>query len=274
MKNKLKNVLIFGATSDMAQFLINSLLDDGVFVYAVSRSKLELEHKNLFKFNLDLSLEEEINSFFSNLDEVQFSAVVNFQGIAISSPVEFLKSDQLRKQLDISLFSLLNILRNLNGKISNNGIVINISSMAAFGIFPFLAPYSISKASSDILLNLYEIETGIKTVSVKPGVVSTKFWEFCVNENRQNFENFKEKYLQEGEFIKNNALKNANKGVSKNDVSKLVYKILKSSNPKSSYLIGKDAYFASIASCFKGRLLFKIVRKILKMKIKRFKNEK
>lgn len=274
MKKKREKILIFGATSDMALPLIKKFNNDGSEIYAVSRSKLDLEYEKLYKFNCDLSLEENINSLFEKFPPIEFDAVINFQGVAISSPVEFLQKEELQKQLDISLFSLLAILKNLNGKIKEDGVIINISSMASFGIYPFLSPYSMAKASADILLNCYETETGIKTVSIKPGVVRTKFWEFCVKKNSENFEKFKGKYEKAGEFLKSNALKNANKGISPEDVSKVIYKAVLSKNPKSSITVGKDALIASIVSKFKGRLLFAIIKKILKKRIKGFLNEK
>lgn len=270
MKKKLENVLIFAATSDMAKPLIKKLLAEGCHIYAASRSNLDFEDKNLFKFHLDLSLEENINDFFRKLpNEIAFDSVINFQGVAISSPVEFLDRKSLEYQLNISLFSLLCVLKNLRGKIKKDGHIINISSMASFGIYPFLSPYSIAKASSDILLNCYEIETGIKTVSIKPGVVGTKFWEYCVKENRENFEKFPFEYEKIGKFLKENAIKNSNKGIKPVEVSNLIYKILYKRNTKSSYLIGSDSYFASFVSKFKGRTLFKLIRKILDKRQKR-----
>lgn len=274
MKNKIKNVLIFGATSSMGMELISLLKDKDLTIWAVSRKPLEIEACNLLKFNLDLSSDRQIDAFFNENKDITFDAVINFQGVAISSPVEFLEREELQKQLDVSLFSIVRILYNLKNRISKNGIIINISSMASFGIFPFLSPYSISKASSDILLNCYEMETGIKTVSVKPGVVGTKFWKFCVNENMQNFNKMTEKYKDIGSFLVDNALKNSNRGIKAADVSKLVYKILYSKNPKSSYLIGPDSYLAYIGSLFKGRFLFGLIRKILKDKVRKFKNAK
>lgn len=275
MKKKIKNVLIIAASSDMAGFLIKKLTDDKVNVYAASRTPLEFCSPFLKKYYLDVSKKENIDNFFLRLDKkITFDAVICFQGVAIASPVENLSEDELLKQFKISFFSVLSILKNLKGLIGSEGIIINISSMASFGLFPFISPYSMAKASADILLSCYEIETGIKTVSIKPGVVSTKFWNFCIKENEKNFYSFKGKYEIQGSFLKDNAYKNSNKGIRPDKVSKLIYKILCSNNPKSSYLIGKDAYIAKFASLFKGRFLFNLIRFILKSKIRSYLNEK
>lgn len=166
----MKNVLITGATSEIAVLLIKKLLEKNVIVYALSRSELMIEDELLKKTRIDLTDEFAINNYFVMLNDVKFDAVICFQGVAISAPVEFLSSGELNKQLSISLFSILSILKNLRRRLTKDAKVIAISSMASYGIFPFLAPYEISKSSVDLLLGAYEIETGIKTVSVKPGL--------------------------------------------------------------------------------------------------------
>lgn len=273
MRKKITNVLIFGATAQMAHLLIKMLLEDGINIYAVSRKELDIEDKNLHKFNSDLTVEDNINKIFNSL-EVKFDYIINFQGVAISSPVEKLDKNELQKQLDISLFSLLYVLKNSKNALTKNSAIINISSMAAFGIFPFLSPYSMAKASSDILLNAFEMETGIKTVSIKPGVVGTKFWKFSVDENIENFNKFEGEYKKIGEFLKENALKNSNRGLKPEYISKFIYKILYSNKIKSSYLVGIDSYFTSFISNFKGRILFDIIRKVLNLRITRQNNGK
>ena len=274
MRKTLKNVLIFGATSDMAEKLIRELLSKKVNVYAISRSILKIDDENLTKYNADLTSDIEIDEIFKKISEIKFDAVINFQGIAISSPVEFLTRENLQYQFDISLFSLLRIVNNLKNKLDKNSLFVNISSMASFGVFPFIAPYSMAKASADILLNSFEMETGVKCVSIKPGVVGTKFWEFCIKENRENFEKFKGKYEDTGKFLLENAKKNSKKGINPEKVSELILRILVSPNPRSSYLIGLDAYLACILSYFKGRILFKLINKVLNLRIKRAQNEK
>jgi len=273
MRKTLKNVLILGATSDMAQFLINELTYYAIDTYTVSRRAFPYNSNYLHKFYADLSDEKSINSVFKNFMNIKFDAVINFQGCAISSPVEFLELSELEKQYKISVFSLVTVLKNLRGKLTKNAKIINISSMAAFGLFPFLSPYESAKAAADIILNCYELETGIKTVSVKPGVVSTKFWQNSVKLNEENFKNFPNEYEKTGEYLKQNALNNANKGIKADKVSKLVYKIIMSKNPKSSYLIGKDAKFISFLNHFKGRNLFFLIRKVLEYRVKKCKRK-
>ena len=274
MKREKKKVLIFGATSQIAESLIEKLKNDSSEIYTVSRKMPENKSGLSKTLIADLAKEEEIDLAFKQIQNEKFDSIICFQGVAISSPVEYLSKDELQKQLDISLFSLLEILKRAKQVIDKNSTIINISSMASYGIFPFLSPYSISKASSDILLNLYEIETGIKTVSVKPGVVGTKFWKYSVNENEKNFERFKGEYYDAGQFLKTNALKNSTRGLSSEKAARLIYNIIYKKNPKASYLIGADSYFASFAANFKGRVLSRLINLVLKSRIMRSNNGK
>lgn len=273
MKNSVKNVLLISSTSDMATFLKEKLSLDGVNIYATNRKNINSKEGNINNYHLDVTNEDDINNLFNNFKDLKFDAVVNFQGIAISSPVEFLSSDELKKQFDVSIFSLLNILRNLRGKMNKNGVIINVSSMSSYGIYPFLSPYCMAKSAADILLSAYEMETNIKTVSIKPGVVKTKFWDSSINENKENFKKYCEEYENIGKFLEKNAKNNSNKGINPEDVSKLIYKIIYDKSPKQSYLIGKDAYFTAFISNFKGRILSKLIRWFLNLRVKRSINE-
>lgn len=275
MKNERKNILIIAGTSDIAIGLIEKLIQDDFNVFITHRRKNYTPDfiDKVNSFYLDITNESQIDNFFAELIDIKFDFVVNFQGIAISSPVEFLKSSELRRQLDVSLFSLLSVLRNLKNRVKNSGKIIYVSSMASFGVFPFISPYCIAKSSADILLSAYEIETGIKTISIKPGVIRTKFWDSSITENKENFENFPSEYEEIGKFLVKNAKNNSNRGLYPKQVSDLIYKVINLKNPKHSYLIGKDAYFTAFISNFKSRTLFKLINLFLNFRTKRSKNE-
>ena len=60
----MKNVLITGATSEIAVLLIKKLLEKNVIVYALSRSELMIEDELLKKTRIDLTDEFAINNYF------------------------------------------------------------------------------------------------------------------------------------------------------------------------------------------------------------------
>ena len=210
MENNLKEKTIFviGINSELAQIVSNILKKKNWKIYATTRQINALDD-NIHEFHLDVQNELDFIHLKDKIKNLSFDCIINFSGIAISDAVECLDELELRKQLDVNLFGLLRIIKYFSKNLKPNGRLINISSMAQYGIFPFLAPYSLSKASADILLNNFSLESNIKTVSIRPGAVATKFWEKSIELNEKNFNNHKdEKFKKEKEFLIQNANNN------------------------------------------------------------------
>lgn len=266
----MNNILLIAANSDIAKSLIELLLNDGKFnIFATYRKDLPPDTKCFKSFLLDLCDEKSFLDMSEKIEGVKFDAVVNFAGIAITSPVSKLNIEDLKFQFDVSTVGLCRLLKFIFPYLNINSKIINVSSMASFGIFPFISPYCAAKAAADILLNSFEIETGIRSISIKPGVVRTKFWDYCINLNEDNFKNFDGEYEAIGEFLLKNAKKNANKGVKPYDVAKVIFKAINSKNPKNSYLIGFDAHVASFSRFIPKRILNKLIRFKLNQRVRK-----
>ena len=68
-------------------------------------------------------------------------------------------------------------------------------------------------------------------------------------------------------FMKQNAIKNEQKGLKVEDVAKFIYKISNKQHPKSSYTIGADAKFAQIISYLPQDIINFIVKSALKLRV-------
>ena len=246
-----KNVLVIGGSSQIAIETIKLMLEDGYRVYATSRSEIGLKHDNLFKYRLDVSNKDDFFKLKSAICNIDFEAIIYASGIAISSPVEFLDEEELSRQLDVNLFGLLRTIKHFSPLlIDKYSKIINISSMAAYGVFPFLSPYCLSKAASDILLRAFSNETGIKYVSVRPGAIRTRFWSGCIEDNKKNFKNFGSKYEKIGLYMIENAKRNACEALEPEFAARKIYKAIRSKNPKPVLNIGNDAKFCAFFSKF------------------------
>lgn len=268
----MKNILIIGANSELAQRTIEELKKTDVKIFATSR-QIEPMDEKVQVFHLDVTKKEDFLLLKEKIKNIQFHAIINFAGIAVADAIEELDENEFKKQLEVNLFGLLRIIQNLAFTLEENGKLINISSMASYGIFPYISPYCISKASSDILLNLYSIEMAsnkkIKTVSIRPGAVATKFWDSSIELNKKAFE--KESYVKEKEFIKQNAKRNSLHAKNPIEVAKKIAKIILTKNPKSIYNIGFDAKIASSCRFLPQKILNKIILFTLKMRISKNK---
>ena len=263
-----KNILVIASTSELAQRTIDELKHQGYKIFATSRHDAGVMDKDVLEFKLDVSDEYNFIHLKEKLSNYKFDTIINFAGIAIAGAVDELNEIELKKQLDINLFGLLRIIKYLCPLLDEKGKLINVSSMATYGIFPFLSPYCISKSSADILLNTYSIETGVKTVSIRPGAVATKFWEASIELNKNTFEK-ESKYNKEKEFIVKNANNNSLHAMNPIAIAKKIARIVNLKNPKPVYNIGLDSKLTKCTRFLPQKIINCLVRFVLKMRIKK-----
>lgn len=251
-----KTVVITGATSGIGKLLVFSFAKTGYTVFAGYRNEalkeelLQISEK-VIPFYIDMSKKDAILSavdfILGSVEHID--TVVNAAGCVIAGAMECLNTDKIREQFDINTFSHIELTQGLMPKMLDSKII-NISSMASFGIFPFISPYGASKRALDILFNSMQLELknkGIKIISIKPGVVKTPLWDKSIELNKESL-NESEKYKREFEFLAKNAQKNNHKGLEPQVVVDLIMRVNDLKNPKPSYTIGLDAKFAEIFS--------------------------
>ncbi len=278
MKENNKTILITGASSGIGRELALKLAKEGFTVFAgirkkIDKTELEKLNKNIKGVYIDITIPSSVDKAFwfvvKNTERID--VLVNNAGIAIAGPVESLSIAQIREQFEVNTFGALSVVQKFM-PLLNNSKIINISSMAASGIFPYISPYCASKRALDILFNSFAIEnkSNIKVISVKPSSVKTPIWEKSVKRAKTNFESFhqseKEKYSQELFSLEKQALKNTSKGIEIDAVIKVILKIIKAKNPKPSYNVGFQALFTEIISKLPQSVINFLVKLILKNK--------
>lgn len=278
-----KYVLITGASSGLGKAQALKLAQEGFKVFAGVRKQedkdsLENLHENISAVFLDVTNEESILRAFEKIKETTDSlhALVNNAGIALAGPVEFMPSEVLKKQFNVNVFGAIRVAQEALPMMKNlsDARIVNISSMASYGIFPFVSPYCASKRALDMFFNSLLLECkmpNLKVVSIKPGVVTTPIWNKSIDATikcfEQQYEKVMAKYGKEISYISENARKNDNKGLDAKDVADLVYKVLSVKNPKLSYNIGKDSYFARLMSYLPQNLSNFLIKKGLNYRI-------
>ncbi|MBR6098921.1 SDR family NAD(P)-dependent oxidoreductase [bacterium] len=250
-----KVIVITGATSGIGRALAESFADNDYIVYAGYRNPdyerdLKKISSNVIPFFIDMEKSSIIDgaAVYIKREVKHVDILINAAGCVMAGAMENMSLDKLKKQFDVNTFSHLRFTQKL-ADLLNGSKVINISSMASFGIFPFVAPYCASKRALDILFNSLEIETNhkFKVVSVKPGVIATPLWEKSVAINQDCIKNDKA-YEKEMKFMAKNAMKNSVHGLPVSKVVNLITDIANLDNPKSSYTVGLDAVFAELVS--------------------------
>jgi NAD(P)-dependent dehydrogenase (short-subunit alcohol dehydrogenase family) len=193
----------------------------------------------------------------------RIDTVINAAGCVIAGEMAAINPDDVRRQFEVNTFSHLDLGQRLlpllghviasePGERGNpESKIINISSMASFGVFPYVAPYCASKRALDILFNSMNVESGVKVISVKPGVIATPLWEKSIELNKKQ---------KAPEFLIENARQNAKTGLDVKKVVELIMKVDSLASPKASYTIGLDANLAEILSKFPQDWVNKIIK--------------
>lgn len=268
-----KTYVITGATSGIGKALVQSLAADNI-VFAGYRSEekgKELENisSNIYPFYVDYSKPETVAGaaeyILSKCSKID--TIVNIAGCVVAGPVERISINEIRRQFDVNVFGHLEMAQRLVD-ILNGGKIINVSSMASYGIFPFISPYCASKRCLDMFFNSFLIENkrNIQVVSIKPGVIATPLWGKSVNENSKYLENCSG-YEKEMEYVVANARKNEEKGLDVNKVVEVILKADRAKKPKLSYTVGKDAFSAHLISKLPQSLINRLVKFGIKVRV-------
>ncbi len=170
-----KNILITGCSSGLGLALTNFYLDNNYKVFGISRTKPNIKNKNfIFKeFNLSNlnKIKNSLTPFIKNIGQIEV-VYLNAGMLGEIKQLKYLSLEEIKKVLDLNVFAnkeLLDILSSCN--IKN---IIAISSGASRKGSKGWGAYSLSKASLNMLINLYSKEMeNTKLLAVAPGVIET-----------------------------------------------------------------------------------------------------
>ena len=269
-----KTYVITGATSGIGKALVQVLAKDNI-VFAGYRSEGKLEElqtisEKIYPFYVDYAKPETITNAVEYIKSQcnKVDTLINIAGCVVTGPVEKLVMAEVRRQFDVNVFGHIEMAQGL-ADLLENGKIINVSSMASFGIFPFISPYCASKRCLDMFFNSFLVENkkNIKVVSIKPGVITTPLWEKSINENTKYLDRCTG-YEKEMEYVLKNAQKNETSGLSSDKVVEVILKADSAKNPKLSYTVGKDACFAHFVSKLPQCIVNKLIKFGIKIRMK------
>ncbi len=271
---KTKTYVVTGSASGIGKALITELAKENI-VFAGYRNNihepsLRLISPNIYPFFVDYSNPETIKKAYKYILSkcTKIDTLVNIAGCVVAGPVEKINIDEIKRQFNVNVFGHIELTQGLM-PILQDGKIINVSSMASFGIFPFISPYCASKRCLDMFFNslLIENKKNIKVVSVKPGVIATPLWLKSIDENSKYFDDYGD-YSDEMKYLISNAQKNTTAGLSVNKVVEVILKADKLKNPKLSYTVGFDALVANIISKLPQSMINKIIKAGIFLKTK------
>jgi NAD(P)-dependent dehydrogenase (short-subunit alcohol dehydrogenase family) len=203
--------------------------------------------------------------------------IVNNAGMSVNGPLEYLTSDDLRKQFEVNVVGQIAMTRTFLELIrKGHGRIVYIGSIAGKFATPFLGPYSASKHAMEALSDSLRRELrpwGIHVALVEPGSIATKIWEkgqADANEFEKNMpEEATMRYGKAFDALRVAAKKFGDAGIPADRVARVVEHALTSGRPRTRYIVGFDATMQRLlAALVPDRTLDRLVAMQLKLPTK------
>ena len=139
----MKTYIITGATSGIGEALTKYFAKDNI-VFGGYRNeekteKLQNISKNIIPFYVDYAKPETIRETVEYIKSKtnKIDTIINVAGCVVAGALETIPISELRRQFDVNVFGAVELSQGLID-IMDNGKIINISSMASYGLFPFI----------------------------------------------------------------------------------------------------------------------------------------
>jgi NAD(P)-dependent dehydrogenase (short-subunit alcohol dehydrogenase family) len=162
----------------------------GYRVFATARKVERMTHLRSLGIEtlaLDVLSEESIAACVekvSSLTGATLDVLVNNAGAGYNMPIMDASSEQIRNQFDLNVFSVIRVIQSffplLRASSSPTKMIVNNTSCAPVLAFPFLGPYTASKAALSTFTETLRLEMqpfDIKVVDLKTGAVKSHFFD-------------------------------------------------------------------------------------------------
>ena len=235
-----KVVFITGASSGIGRVSAEYLFSKGYKVYGTCRNPelfqvpfelipMELTDKRLIKNAIDFVVKK----------EGKIDVLVNNAGIGITGPIEDTPSEEIKKAFAINLFGTLEVIQQVlpSMREQKSGLIINITSIAAYMGLPFRGIYCATKSALEIASETLSMEVkafGIKISNIAPGDFSTNIAKSRYHTPFYENSAYVEEYKRNLELLDSHV----EKGADPIWIAKKIHKIIQTGKPKLHYKVG------------------------------------
>jgi len=258
-----KVILITGGSSGIGKSIGEYLTQHGFAVYGTSRSPEKYSNHPFKIIGLDVKDIASINKAVAEVINIEgkLDVVINNAGVGITGPIEEIPELEIQNNFNTNFFGPINVIKAVLPQMrqQNNGLIINITSIAGYMGLPYRGVYSASKGALGLLTEAFRIELkdfNIFMANIAPG-------DFATNIAAGRFHApLKEDspYKKYGSVL-NDIDAHVNESDDPIAVSRMVLKVINTKKPKTHYKVG--AFMQKFSIILKFLLPDKVYEKML-----------
>lgn len=232
---------ITGASSGIGKTLAIYLKNKGYTVYGSSRNPDQYPTSEIPLLALDVRDPQSIKKAIAALieQEGRIDVLINNAGVGITGALEEMPLNEIKNNFDTNFFGPIAMMQAVlpHMRSQNNGLIINITSIAGYMGLPYRGAYSASKGALELITEATRMETkpfGINLVTVAPGDFATDIaarrYHSPVNEDSPYYKWYKPQL----DTINADVSKGANPMI----MAEAIHKIMQKNTTKIHYKVG------------------------------------
>lgn len=245
----MKKIFLTGASSGIGKAIATALIEQGQEVWGTSRDASRLPNISGFHpVPLDLSDSYSINNAFkSALAEAGcFDVVINNAGSGHFGPAELLPTETIANQFQVLVFGHIQLMQLALAAMGEReqGLIINLTSLASRLPVPFMAAYNAAKAAMAAFTMSIQLElpdSRVRIVDLQPGDICTEFND-AVTKSQQQDPRYEAKVAKTWSAVERNMASAPKPEL----VARHVLKLIEQANPPRRVTVG-DTFQSKIA---------------------------
>lgn len=236
-----KVVLITGGSSGIGKSIGEFLHAKGFTVYGTSRNPERVSGSAFPLIALDVRDKSSIQKAVAEViaQSGRIDVVVNNAGVGITGPIEEIPTEEIKNNFETNLFGPIEVMKAVlpQMRLQQSGLIINITSIAAYMGLPYRGIYSASKGALELITEALRMEVksfGIHITNVAPGDFATNIAAGRYHAPLVKGSAYEVPY---GTTLKMMD-EHVDSGSNPNEMAEAIYAIIQNPNPKIHYKVG------------------------------------
>ena len=259
-----KVVLITGGSSGIGKSIGVFLHHKGYSVYGTSRNPSMVTDSIFPLVQLDVRDSLSIHNAIAEVvrQAGKIDVLINNAGVGITGPVEEIPMEEIKNNFETNFFGPIAVMKAVlpHMRQHRSGLIINITSIAAYMGLPYRGIYSASKGALELITEAMRMEVkdfGVSITNVAPGDFATNIAAGRYHAPVVQGSAYELPYGNTLQLMN----EHVDSGSDPNQMAVAIYSIIQNSNPKIHYKVG--AFMQKFSIVLKRILPDKVYEKML-----------